>query len=111
MDQPNEGNKEQSVARYTIHLPAHGKEGRQLNHILPAMRKSLNQAGLNGRTLIKNAESDWADESHTVHLLIIDATDSSDIEQKIKDIAKLAKDIGELEGVYISKHPITHFIV
>lgn len=95
-----------NFARFTIHIPAHDKDGKMLHHILPAVRKMLNQNKLHGRMVMRDVESDYKDDTHQTHLLVIDAINSGEVISQIKDIARAIKEMGELEGVYCTVQPL-----
>ena len=100
-----------NLARYTIHIPAHDNDLKEINHLVPALKVLLTQKGIQGRHLHKNIEADWGDKTHRVHFLTIDATDNTDTEQIIKEIAQIAKEIGKLDGIYITKQYIDHWVL
>lgn len=99
-------NVQNNYARFTIHIPAHDKDGKMLHHLIPAVRQLLNQGQLHGRMIIKDVEADWEDSSHKTHLLIIDGLNSGEVTSQIKDIATAVKEMGELEGVYVTVQPL-----
>jgi len=97
------------LARYTIHLPSHDAKGNSLGHILPSVRRLLTQAGFNGRHIHREVEAEWGDDAPVAHVTVtIDAGDLPEVEEAIKNVASSAKEMGDLEGVYVTKMPISN---
>jgi hypothetical protein len=100
------------MARYTIHIPVHDSDKNELAHVLGAVRKALTQAGFNGRTVIRKVQGDWQDyDTEEMDLIMIDAPDDDSHLQPLLTITKGAKALAGIGAVYVTKQPVTTFLV
>ena len=108
---PETTSKQPSVARYTFHIPAHDNDGNQIHHLIPVLRRTFDQAGLKGRTILRDVEADNGDNTHRMHIISIDTDNTPEMEQQIKTIAEGAKQVGNLEGLYITRQLLDGWVL
>lgn len=98
-------------AQYTIYIPARGSDGEELPWLLSSVRRSLSKAGIDGRTIVRNAEGDWGKAEEPVNLVIVIAPDEPRTDATIHAIALGAKELSKKEGVFVTKQPISTWLV
>lgn len=100
------------MARYTIHIPVHDSERKEIPHVLGAVRQAMTDAGLEGRTVVRRAQGDWKDNlTHEVDLVMADAPDDPGTLQLIQTIAQGAAQLSGQQAVYVTKSPIQTYLV
>lgn len=110
---PDQG---QQMARWTIHVPVHNNEQREIPHVLDAARRALGDAGFQGRTVIRRAQGDWQGDEYNydveeMDLIMVDAPDAPESEEAILGVAQLVKVMADQEAVYVTKQNITTYLV
>jgi hypothetical protein len=99
------------TARYTLHVPMKDNDGRNIPHVLGAVRQTLTYVGLHGRTVLKG-EGDWMDfESEDMALVMVDAPNNEHTDYLIKTIAEGIKALSGQEAVYVSKAPLETWLI
>ena len=98
-------------AEYTIWVPNRDGEGNELPWLLNWVRGLMNQSGLSGRTVIKDAASDWGKTTEDRHLIVTIAPDTPKVHSTVRAIALGIKEVAKQEGVFYTKRPIESYIV
>lgn len=103
-------------AQYTIYVPSKDNQGNDLPYLLDHVRLSLGRAGFQGRTVIRDAEGDWQGsndyyDTEPMHLVLVAAPDSPQTDESIRVIAQGVKELARQEAVFVTKSPLTTFLV
>ena len=106
------GAQPQAMARYTIHVPLHDEDKQQIPHVLGAVRKTMTQAGFDGRIVLSPAQGDWKDyDTEDIALVMTDAPDDPTTLQTLMTIAQGAKALAGQPAVYLTKQPIETYLI
>lgn len=101
-----------AMARYTIHVPVVDGQKNEIPHVLAAVRQAMTDLGFEGRIVIRRAQGDWKDfDTEEVDLVMTDAPDDPATQQKITTVAQGVKTLAGTDAVYLTKQPITTFLV
>jgi hypothetical protein len=107
---------EQQMSRYVIHVPVNDNDMNEIPHVLDATRRALGDAGFQGRTVVRKAQGDWQGDEQNysteeMDLVMVDGPDDSTTQEAILGVAMLVKSMAGQEAVYVTKQPITTFLV
>lgn len=104
------------MVRYTIHIPVYDNNGREIPHVLDKARRALGDEGFSGRTVIRKAQGDWQGDSQNydvadMDLVMVDAPDTPEVQSSVMKVARMVKTAVEHDHIYVTKTPITTFLV
>lgn len=106
------GAQQQSMARFTIHIPLYDQDKKEIPHVLGATRRAMTMAGFDGRIVVSPAQGDWKDyDTEDMALVMTDAPDDPTTLQSLMTIAQGVKALTNQPAVYITKQPIETFLI
>jgi hypothetical protein len=106
----------QDLARFTLSVPLRDLSGREIPHVLAAVRQALSDAGFDGRNVIPLVQGDWKSgtqgyETEDVSMVMIDAENTPENLKAIKMAAQGIKETAGADKVYLTVQPLRTYLI